>query len=72
VSREAGAPYTDRLLKLPVFLLGSQNTEPSPADILQGLKLTAYFLLDRVLQPHGKTLPQARVRLAELAHRESE
>jgi len=72
VSREAGSAYADRLLKLPPFLLGSQNAEPSPGDILNGLKLTAYFLLDRVLQPHGKELPQARIRLAELAARESE
>jgi DNA repair protein RecO (recombination protein O) len=72
VSREAGSPYADRLLKLPPFLLRSQNAEPSPGDILEGLKLTAYFLLDRVLQPHGKELPQARIRLQELTARESE
>jgi DNA repair protein RecO (recombination protein O) len=72
VSREGGTAYADRLLKLPPFLLGSQNDEPSAAGILQGLKLTAYFLLDRVLQPHGKELPQARIRLQELAARESE
>jgi hypothetical protein len=39
--------------------------------MLEGLKLTAYFLLERVLQPHGKDLPQARIRLQELAARES-
>ncbi|HSC19876.1 MAG TPA: DNA repair protein RecO [Rhizomicrobium sp.] len=72
VSREAGEPYADRLLKLPPFLLGSQNAEPSPAGVLDGLTLTAYFLLDRVLQTHGKELPPARIRLAELAHRESQ
>ncbi|HEY1961349.1 MAG TPA: DNA repair protein RecO C-terminal domain-containing protein, partial [Rhizomicrobium sp.] len=72
VSREGGAPYADRLLKLPPFFLGAQNSEPTAADILAGLDLTAYFLLDRVLQPHGKQLPQARIRLAELAARESE
>jgi len=72
VSREAGQPYADRLLKLPPFLLGSQNAEPSFADVVAGLKLTAYFLLDRVLQPHGKELPQARIRLQELAQRESQ
>jgi DNA repair protein RecO (recombination protein O) len=72
VSRDGGAPYADRLLKLPPFLLGSQNAEPSFADVVAGLKLTAYFLLDRVLQPHGKELPQARTRLGELAQRESE
>jgi DNA repair protein RecO (recombination protein O) len=72
VSREGGAAYADRLLKLPGFLLGSQNAGPSADDILHGLKLTAYFLLDRVLQPHGKELPATRIRLQELAQHESE
>jgi DNA repair protein RecO (recombination protein O) len=71
VSREGGQAYADRLLKLPPFLLGSQNAEPSAADIVEGLKLSAYFLLERVLQPHGKDLPQSRVRLQEMAARES-
>jgi len=71
VSGDAGAPYADRLLKLPAFLLGSQNAGPSASEILEGLKLTAYFLLERVLQPHGKDLPQSRIRLQELAARES-
>ncbi len=71
VSREAGAPYAERLLRLPPFLLGSQNSAPSLWDIQDGLKLTAYFLLDRVLQPHGKELPQPRIRLQELAQNES-
>jgi DNA repair protein RecO (recombination protein O) len=72
VSREGGAAYAERLLKLPPFLLGSQNADPSSADVVAGLKLTAYFLLDRVLQPHGKELPQARIRFQELAARESD
>jgi DNA repair protein RecO (recombination protein O) len=71
VSRDGGAAYAERLLKLPAFLLASQNAEPSPADIVAGLKLTSYFLLDRVLQPHGKELPRARLGLQELAARES-
>lgn len=71
VSREAGALYADRLLKLPPFLR-SQNAGPSTAHILEGLKLTGYFLLDRVLQPHGKELPKARMRLQERAARESD
>ena len=72
VSRAAAAPYKERLLALPPFLLGSQNAEPTPADIVAGLKLTAHFLLERVLRPHGKEMPAARLRLEELAHRESE
>jgi DNA repair protein RecO (recombination protein O) len=71
VSGEAGAPYRDRLLVLPGFLLGSQNAEPRPEEILAGLKLTGYFLLERVLRPHDRDLPLARTRLAELAARES-
>lgn len=72
VSRAAAAPYKERLLALPPFLLGSQNADPTPADITAGLKLTAHFLLERVLRPHGKELPPARLRLAELSYRESE
>ena len=72
VSRAAAAPYKERLLPLPPFLLGSQAAEPSPNDIRAGLRLTAYFLQERVLAPHGKTLPPARLRLEEFANRESD
>jgi DNA repair protein RecO (recombination protein O) len=71
VSGEAGAPYRGRLLALPGFLLGSQNAEPTPDEIVGGLKLTGYFLLERVLRPHGSELPVARARLSEFAARES-
>ncbi|MGN6515296.1 MAG: DNA repair protein RecO [Rhizomicrobium sp.] len=71
VGRAAAAPYKERLLKLPAFLLGSQN-EASAADVAAGLKLTGYFLLERVLRPHGKEMPAARLRLGELSTRESD
>lgn len=70
VSREGGAAYKERLLALPPFLLGSQNAV-SRADVVTGLKLAAYFLLERVLAPHGKEMPMARTRLDEWAGRES-
>jgi len=66
VSRGGGALYKDRLLALPPFLLGSQNAV-SRADIVAGLKLTGYFLNERVLLPHGREIPAARLRLDELA-----
>ena len=69
VSREAGEPYRDRLLALPAFLLGRQAGEASPADLLAGLQLTAHFLDRWVLTPHDKTVPEARVRLTDLAVR---
>lgn len=71
VSRAGGEAYKDRLFLLPGFLLSSQNTPITRAEIATGLALTAHFLLERVLLPHGHTLPAARQRLAELALRES-
>jgi DNA repair protein RecO (recombination protein O) len=71
VSGAAGAPYASRLLLLPGFLLGSQNASPAPGDIAAGLRLTGHFLRARVLEPHGRDMPTARVRLEELAARAS-
>jgi DNA repair protein RecO (recombination protein O) len=72
VSRPAGEPYRDRLFALPPFLLGSQAGAPSRADIAAGLKLTEFFLLERVFRPHGHTIPPSRLRLDEWASRESD
>ncbi len=72
VSRTSGEAYRDRLLRLPAFLLGSQAGAPGPADLLAGLTLTAHFLDSWVLSPHGKTVPEPRVRLADLAARAAE
>jgi DNA repair protein RecO (recombination protein O) len=69
VSAEAGAPYRDRLLPLPQFLLGRQAGKATAADILAGLQLTAHFMEHWVLAPHGKALPEARRRLSDLAVR---
>ena len=71
VSRDAGAAYAERMLALPAFLLGSQNV-PDLVATRAGLKLTGYFLLERVLAPQGRQMPQARLRLDALATRESE
>ena len=68
VSRDAGQPYCDRLLKLPRFLL-EEDPAPSSADILAGFALTGHFLERDVLSPHGLTLPAARERLIGLLAR---
>jgi len=72
VSRAAGEAYRERLFRLPPFLLGSQNASPTAADIEAGLRMTEHFLLERVLRPHGRTMPAARQRLSALGLRESE
>jgi DNA repair protein RecO (recombination protein O) len=67
VSATAGKPYEGRLLDLPQFLLGSQNSDITRADIAAGLRLTGYFLAERVLLPHNREMPAARQRLDGLA-----
>lgn len=68
VSRDAGQPYCDRLLKLPRFLLEDDPSPPRP-DILAGFALTGHFLERDVLAPQGLTLPQSRERLIGLLAR---
>jgi DNA repair protein RecO (recombination protein O) len=63
VSRAAGLPYRDKLLALPGFLWREE-----PADrhqIALGMALTGHFLTHHVFAPQGRTLPAARIRLAE-------
>jgi DNA repair protein RecO (recombination protein O) len=69
VSAAAGAQYRERLLPLPQFLLGRQAAAPTSADLINGFALTAYFIEQSMLAPHDKKLPEARQRLADLAHR---
>jgi len=68
VSRDAGEPYCDRLLKLPRFLL-EEDPAPSPADVLAGFALTGHFLERDVLAPQGLALPQSRERFIVLLAR---
>lgn len=63
VSRSAGTPYHDKLLPLPGFLWRDAAAEP--ADIAAGLALTGHFLHHHLLEPQGRTLPEARARLAD-------
>lgn len=61
VSAEAAAPWRERLLKLPQFLLGP---EPSGAiDWYDGLKLSGHFLARNVFGLKHRPLPQARLLL---------
>src|SRR5258705_9404082 len=67
VSRDGAGGYASRLLGLPQFLLDAGAQEPVAKDVAAGLALTGYFLLDRVLEPHGKDIPPARLRLDAIA-----
>jgi DNA repair protein RecO (recombination protein O) len=62
VSGKAGEVYRDKLLPLPEFLV--RNTVFSRNSLIEGLRLTGYFLERYVLSPHGHQLPDARGRIA--------
>jgi len=62
VSAAAAAPYRERLLALPAFLLGAQATV-TPAELAAAFALTGHFLEARVLRPRSLQLPDARARL---------
>lgn len=65
VSREAGAPYADRLFRLPPFLVSSQAGIDHADDIAEGLRITGHFLERHFYAPLGKHLPDARIRLMQ-------
>lgn len=71
VSRAAAAPYVDRLLPLPGFMLSGRRGAVTPDDMLAGLKVTGHFLEHRILVPRDMTMPEARVRLPDLLKRAS-
>jgi DNA repair protein RecO (recombination protein O) len=66
VSRAGAGIYADRLFRLPPFLLGVNGSDPTLKEARQALRLTGYFLQERVLEPHGREMPQARIRLDTL------
>jgi DNA repair protein RecO (recombination protein O) len=69
VSRTAGEPWRDKLLRLPAFL-ADPNAAPSADDIADGFALTGHFLGLHVLDARGAALPPERERfIAAVLHR---
>ncbi len=62
VSRMAGEPWRDRLLRLPPFLRQGEDRRESwsDQDLLDGFQLTGLFLLRHVLEPRGQGHSDAR------------
>lgn len=68
VSRAGAGGWADRLLPLPACLMGQGPA--SPADLAQGLAVTGHFLTRELAGAlHGRPLPPARQRLADLLTR---
>ena len=58
VSRNAGEPWRDQLLRLPAFLSGDEGC--SLEDVADGFALTGFFLARHVLEPRGLSFAEAR------------
>lgn len=60
VSQSAGAPWSDKLLRLPAFLSEDAAGPLTRDDLTSGFALTGFFLARRVFEPRGVALPDAR------------
>jgi DNA repair protein RecO (recombination protein O) len=63
VSRGAGLPYHEKLFQLPSFLNGGDDM--GPQDVLEGFKLTGFFLERHVFGPRQVAMPAARAWLCD-------
>lgn len=59
VSRAAGEPWADKMLRLPEFLR-QHEAVPNAQDIADGFALTGYFLIRHALEPRGVALGDER------------
>ena len=59
VSREAGEPWADKMLRLPAFLR-ERDAKPAGRDLDDGFALTGFFLARHVLEPRGLALSDER------------
>jgi DNA repair protein RecO (recombination protein O) len=67
VSEAAGAPYHDKLLPLPAFLLEeTAQAIPARREVARGLAMTGHFLNAHVFAETGKSMPKAREDFASL------
>jgi DNA repair protein RecO (recombination protein O) len=67
VSRAAGVPWQERLLRLPPFLNRDAVSErPSPEELRNGFTLTGFFLTRHVLEPRNMLFSDMRQSLVAL------
>jgi len=72
VSRAAGEPWRDRMLRLPAFLRGEQDAGEPGGDALTGaFALTGFFLERHVFEPRGLAIHDSRARFVAAVLREA-
>jgi DNA repair protein RecO (recombination protein O) len=71
VSRTAGEPWQDRMLRLPAFLRDEHETHaPESGDLTDAFAMTGFFLERHVFEPRGVPMHDARARFIAAALRE--
>jgi DNA repair protein RecO (recombination protein O) len=60
VSRQAGAPWHDKMLTLPAFLQRGSGLRADPAAVEDAFRLTGFFFARHVYEPRGIEPPDAR------------
>jgi DNA repair protein RecO (recombination protein O) len=60
VSRAAGEPWQDRMLRLPAFLHEQDAGEPESAALSDAFALTGFFLERHVFEPRGIAMHDSR------------
>ncbi|MER8571832.1 DNA repair protein RecO [Mesorhizobium sp. M1338] len=60
VSREAGAPWRDKMLVLPAFLQRGSGLRADAAAVEDAFRLTGFFFTRHVYEPRGIEPPDAR------------
>ena len=60
VCQEAGLPWADKMLALPMFLTEGAQKAATLESLDQAFKLTGFFLLRHVYEPRGLEVPDSR------------
>lgn len=60
VSRQGGAPWADKLLRLPEFVINNQLRPSCLNDIEDAYQLTGFFLDRHVWEPRAQLPPESR------------
>ncbi len=71
VSRVAGEPWRERMLRLPAFLAPEwDEREPATEDLNDAFALTGFFISRHVLEPRGVAMHDARASFINAVLRE--
>ncbi|SDP55994.1 DNA replication and repair protein RecO [Phyllobacterium sp. YR620] len=60
VSRDAGAPWAEKLLEMPPFMSSPTVRAASLSEVISAFRLTGYFFNRHIWEPRAQRSPEAR------------